>query len=79
MSENSPLSAPACRAARALLGWSQADLVAKAGVSPNTVAKVEAGERVRASTAARLLAAFAAAGVELLNGGAPGARMKPAQ
>jgi transcriptional regulator with XRE-family HTH domain len=76
MSENAPLSAPACRAARALLGWSQADLVAKAKVSPNTVAKVEAGEEVRAVTAARLLAVFDAHGVELLNGGAPGARMK---
>lgn len=76
MSDNAPLSAPACRAARALLGWSQADLVTKAGVSPNTVAKVEAGEEVRASTAARLMAAFEAAGVELLNGGSPGARMR---
>lgn len=77
MSGNSPLSGPACRAARALLGWSVNDLVAKAGVSPNTVAKVENDETVRQATADRLIECFSQAGVELLNGNAPGARMKP--
>jgi transcriptional regulator with XRE-family HTH domain len=73
------LSPEACRAGRALLGWSQGDLVKAAAVSPNTVAKVEAGETVRAATAAKLVAAFDTAGVMILNGDAPGARMKPRQ
>jgi ribosome-binding protein aMBF1 (putative translation factor) len=71
------LTAAACRAGRALLAWSQADLVAAASVSPNTVAKVEAGETVREATAARIVHAFASHGVEILNGDAPGARMRP--
>lgn len=47
-----------------------------ASVSPNTVAKIEAGGAVRAETCARIVALFAAHGVEILNGDAPGARMK---
>lgn len=72
-----PLNAATCRAARALLGWSAKDLVREAKVSPNTVTRVERGEDVGEATRARIVAAFDAAGVELLNGGAPGARMKP--
>jgi transcriptional regulator with XRE-family HTH domain len=71
------LTPQSCRAGRALLGWSQADLVSAAKVSPNTVAKVEAGEDVRDATAEKIVQAFADNGVEILNGDAPGARMKP--
>lgn len=39
------LTAAACRAARALLDWSVADLVREASVSPNAVAKVEGGRK----------------------------------
>lgn len=69
------LTAPACRAARALLGWSMRDLRAKAGVSLPTIQAIEAGGDFRASTADKIMAAFAAHGVELLNGDRPGARM----
>jgi transcriptional regulator with XRE-family HTH domain len=34
-----------CRAARALLGWSQNDLASKAGVSRSTIADFERGSR----------------------------------
>lgn len=71
------LTAAGLRAARGILDWTQADVVRTASVSPNTVAKVEAGGEVRADTAARIIDAFAANGVEILNGDAPGARMRP--
>lgn len=71
------LTAPGLRAARGILGWSQADVVSRAQVSPNTVAKIEAGGSVRDDTSQKIVAAFAAHGVEILNGDAPGARMKP--
>lgn len=72
------LTAAACRAARALLSWSQGDLVREANVSPNTVAKIEAGEAVRDATSAKIVETFMARGVEILNGDAPGARMRRA-
>ena len=75
MSDAHKLTPEACRAARALLAWSQSDLVREAGVSPNTVAKIEAGVEVRTATAERIVRAFTEKGVELLNGGSPGARM----
>ncbi len=34
-----------CRAARALLGWSQNDLASRAGVSRSTIADFERGSR----------------------------------
>lgn len=71
------LTAAGLRAARGILGWTQGDVVTNAAVSPNTVAKIEAGGEVRADTAARIVDAFAAHGVEILNGDAPGARLKP--
>ncbi|WP_370237861.1 helix-turn-helix domain-containing protein [Brevundimonas sp.] len=70
------LTAPSCRAARALLGWSMRDLREKAGVALATVQAIEAGGDFRASTGDRIVDAFAAHGVEILNGDAPGARMK---
>ena len=78
MDAQSPtLNGSSCRAARALLRWSSADLVERANVSPNTVAKIEADEVVRPSTLARIQAALEAAGVDILNGNSPGARLRP--
>ena len=68
------LSPAACRAARALLGWPVSRLVKEAGVSPNTLVRVEAGGEVARSSRAKLLAAFTAAGVEVLPPPADGAR-----
>lgn len=69
------LTAPACRAARALLNWSARDLQLAAHVSPNTVTRIEGGQAVREETLAKVVATFAAHGVEILNGDSPGARL----
>lgn len=58
------------RAARALLGWSQADLAVAAGVSPRTLKAMEvADDRApapgRPATLLRLVRALADAGVSL--------------
>lgn len=76
MAEEPKLTAAACRAARGLLNWTARDLMREAGVSPNTVVKVEAGETVTDATASRIVQAFAKHGVEILNGDAPGARLR---
>lgn len=72
------LTGPGSRAARALLGWSMRDLQAASGVALNTIQAIEAGGDFRASTGDKIMAAFDAAGVEILNGDRPGARMKGA-
>ena len=64
------LSADTCRAARALLRWSVADLVREASVSPNSIQKVESGDTVRQATVGRILGAFQRNGVETLRCGA---------
>lgn len=69
------LSAPACRAARGLLEWSVRDLCAAAGVSPNTVGRLEAGSGIGPEPTARISGAFTAHGVELLGDDRPGARV----
>ena len=53
---------------RALLKESTRDLARRAGVAFTTVNRIEAGKLPRASTEARLLAAFASAGVVILDG-----------
>jgi transcriptional regulator with XRE-family HTH domain len=69
------------KAARALLGWSQADLAEKSGVSEPTIARLETVEGElggRELTAGKIRAAIVAAGIEFLdeNGGGPGVRLK---
>lgn len=71
------LAPEACRAARAILRWSTEDLARESSVAGTTINRLENGLPSRASTEARLVATFAAHGVEILNGDAPGARMKP--
>ena len=51
-----------CKAARALLGWSQNDLASKAGVSRCTVAELERGKHPTRSTVNMLMRAFREAG-----------------
>lgn len=60
------ITAQGQRAARALLGWGVRELAAAAGVSFNTISQFENGRPLRASTAAKILAAFEAEGVELV-------------
>ena len=69
------------RAARGLLGWSQSDLAAQAGLSLPTVKRAEAENgrlRVSDDARAKMRAALEAAGVEFTDGNAPGVRLKPA-
>jgi transcriptional regulator with XRE-family HTH domain len=75
VSDQAKLTPAACRAGRALLKWSVRDLMREAGVSPNTVTALENGADVRAETAAKILAAFAAHRVEITNGDGTGARL----
>lgn len=57
------------RAARALLGWSQADLAKKSGVSITVIARVEtAVVDARISTIMALLNCFEANGIEFVGG-----------
>jgi transcriptional regulator with XRE-family HTH domain len=68
-----------CRAARALLNWSQQDLAAKSGVGIVTVHQLEAGtNRPRRATIDVVRRAFEIAGIEFIdeNGGGPGVRLK---
>lgn len=76
MTDEVKLSGPACRAARGLLGWSQADLVREAGVSYSTVVNIEGDAPVKAETEAKVISTFAKHSVEILNGDAPGARLR---
>ncbi|MGE5502735.1 MAG: helix-turn-helix domain-containing protein [Solirubrobacterales bacterium] len=66
------ISPSQCRAARALLGWSQDQLREASGVAKVTIADFERGARARspyADTLKRLVEAFAAAGVEFIGAG----------
>jgi transcriptional regulator with XRE-family HTH domain len=65
------------RAARALLGWSQSDLAARAGLSRPTVKRAETENDLPVSdeAKAKMQAALEAAGVEFTNGDAPGVRL----
>jgi transcriptional regulator with XRE-family HTH domain len=68
-----------CRAARALLGWSQSELEVAAQVARKTLADFEAGKRqpIRATIAA-IRAALETAGVIFIdqNGEGPGVRLR---
>ena len=69
------------KAARALLGWSQRDLVVKSGVSKPTIARLETvdGELGGyADTRDKIIAALEKAGVIFVaeNGEGPGVRLK---
>ena len=69
------LSAIGSRAARGILEWSVRDLCREAGVSPNTVGRLESGSGIGPDPTARIARAFADHGVELLGDGKPGARL----
>jgi transcriptional regulator with XRE-family HTH domain len=69
------------KAARALLGWSQEDLAAAAGVSVPTVKRLEAADGLlggREDTGLKLRSALQGAGVEFTNGNQPGVRLASA-
>lgn len=68
-----------CRMGRAALQWGVRDLAEKAGMSPNTIARLERGESMAAETLDTLREAFERAGVRILDpdrSGGEGARFK---
>ena len=70
-------SAAQCRAARALIGWSQDDLSIASKVAKATVANFEVGRRAPyARTLDDLREALESVGVEFTNGGDPGVKLR---
>ena len=72
------------KAARALLGWSQADLARHSSISEPTIARLETADGQlggRVNTAARIVEALEKAGIEFIdeNGGGPGVRLRKRQ
>jgi len=66
-----------CRAARALLDWSQSDLAERAGVTLATVQNFETGRHSPYQrTLDKLAATFAQAGVTFTNGDEPGVKLR---
>lgn len=72
------LIAVQCKMARAAIGWGVRDLAKEAGVSPDTIARLERGEELKATTIEAIRSALEAAGVEFIpeNGGRAGARLR---
>ena len=63
-----PITREQLKAARRLLGWSQAALAAKAGISQTMVARWEANKSCTEENQARVRAVLEAAGVEFTTG-----------
>jgi transcriptional regulator with XRE-family HTH domain len=67
--------------ARAAVGWGVRDLAKKAGVTANTVTRIENGADAKQSTMDKLQHALEVAGIEFMdeNGGGPGVRLRRRQ
>ena len=67
--------------ARAAVGWGVRELAKKAGVTANTVTRIENGADAKQSTMDSLQHALEVAGVEFIdeNGGGPGVRLRKRQ
>jgi transcriptional regulator with XRE-family HTH domain len=63
------------RMARAAVGWGVRELAEKAGITANTVTRIENGADAKQSTIDKLRRALEAAGVEFTNGNQPGVRL----
>ena len=63
------------RMARAAVGWGVRELAKKAGITANTVTRIENGADAKQSTVDRLQRALEAAGVEFTNSDQPGVRL----
>lgn len=74
-----PMMTPAqIRAARAMLGWRQADLAEAAGLSEISIKNVERGATdARGSTLSKIQTAFEKAGVEIIPAGSPSLKGGP--
>jgi transcriptional regulator with XRE-family HTH domain len=67
--------------ARAAVGWGVRELAKRAGLTANTVTRIENGADAKQSTMDRLQQALEAAGIEFIeeNGGGPGVRLQSRQ
>jgi predicted transcriptional regulator len=68
------------RAARALLGWAQGELAKRSKVALRTIRRMEGfdgGVSARTETLTRVVVTLEKAGVEFLDDGSPGVRLKP--
>jgi len=63
-------------AARKLLKMSQADLIAATGVSKSTMIRFEKGGQIRPEAVEAIREVLLERGIEFLNGGAPGVRLR---
>ena len=72
------MNAAQCKMARAATGLGVRELAEAAGVSPNTVARLERGEDLKQATIDSIRAALESAGVEFIpeNGGGAGVRLR---
>lgn len=71
------VAAAQVRAARALIAWSQEQLVAASGVPKRTIARLELGEGMpQRRTLTAIRAALEAAGVVFTNGEEPGVKLR---
>ena len=64
------------RMARAAVGWGVRELAKRAGLTANTVTRIENGADAKQSTIDKLQHVLELAGVEFTNGDRPGVRMK---
>ncbi|HUZ91126.1 MAG TPA: helix-turn-helix transcriptional regulator [Methylocella sp.] len=67
-----------CKMARVALGFGVRELAERAKVSPDTVARLERGQELKARTVEAIRAALESAGVEFIaeNGGGAGVRLR---
>src|SRR5688572_5914468 len=70
-----PMKAVQLRMARAAVGWGVRDLAKQAGVTANTVTRIENGADAKQSTIDALKRALEAVGIEFTNGEQPGVRL----
>lgn len=72
------MNAAQCKMARAATGLGIRELADRAGVSPNTISRLERGEELKLSTVDSIRTTLEAEGVEFIpeNGGGVGVRMR---
>ncbi|KJF70020.1 helix-turn-helix domain-containing protein [Agrobacterium arsenijevicii] len=72
------MNAIQCKLARVALGWGVRDLANTAGVSTQTISRLERGETLRAKTVEDIKTKLEEAGIEFIpeNGGGVGVRFK---
>ena len=66
------------RSARIWLDWDQPDLARESGLSPSTIGDIERGvSDTRIGTLTKVKEALERAGIEFIEGDAPGVRLRP--